>query len=253
MTYLIIEDEFHAAKRLGGLISELIPDGQHLETIDSVEEAVEWFENNQHPDLVFMDIQLADGLSFEIFKKTNVEVPVIFTTAFNEYALNAFKTNSLDYLLKPVDKTELPGALEKFDKLFGKKTKGFDMKMVEQLLNGLTKKEYPKRFLIKSGQGISFVQVEDIAWFSSEEGITFIMTHQRKRHHLDYTLEQLEEMLDPLKFFRVNRKSIVGIEGIEKVSDYFNSRLSLRLQPAGEEDCIVSRERVKGFKQWLGA
>ncbi|MEZ4983020.1 MAG: LytTR family DNA-binding domain-containing protein [Saprospiraceae bacterium] len=99
----------------------------------------------------------------------------------------------------------------------------------------------------------SLVQVEDIAWFSSEEGLTFIMTHQRKRHHLDYTLEQLEEMLDPMKFFRVNRKSIVGIEGIEKVSDYFNSRLSLRLQPAGEEDCIVSRERVKGFKQWLGA
>ena len=253
MTYLIIEDEFHAAKRLGGLVSELVPDGIHLETIDTVEEAVEWFENNTHPDLVFMDIQLADGLSFEIFKKTAVETPVIFTTAFNEYALHAFKTNSLDYLLKPVDKEELKGALEKYRKLFGQRVQSIDAKMVENLLKGLTQKEFPERFLIKSGQGISFVSVNDIAWFHSEEGLTFLMTHQRKKHHLDYTLEQLEEMLHPGFFFRINRKQIIGINGIEKVSDYFNSRLSLRLKPEQEEESIVSRERVKSFKKWLGA
>ncbi len=255
MRILIIEDEFHAAKRLSGLVTKLRPGAQILNVLDSVEDATEWLEQNSHPDLIFMDIQLADGLSFEIFKKTRIEAPVIFTTAFDEYALRAFKTNSVDYLLKPVDEVEMVGALEKYERLFGKTdTPTLEVGAIQALLKAMAQPEYSSRFVIKSSQGLTYLSVSEIAWFLSEGGLTYLVSKANKKHHLDYTLEQLEDLLDPKSFFRINRKMIVGIESVQKVSDYFNSRLKIALQPAsGDEDSIVSRERVKAFRGWLGA
>ncbi|NUN99915.1 MAG: response regulator transcription factor [Saprospiraceae bacterium] len=255
MNCLIIEDEFHAAKRLSGLVTRLRPNAQILKVLDSVDDATEWLEQNTAPDLIFMDIQLADGLSFEIFKKTRIEAPVIFTTAFDEYALRAFKTNSVDYLLKPVDEPELAAALEKFERLFGKtETPSLTMDAIQSLLKAMAQPEYSNRFIIKTNQGLTYISVQEIAWFLSDGGLTYLVSHNNKRHHLDYTLEQLEDLLDPKQFFRINRKMIVGIQSVQKVSDYFNSRLKIALRPAsGDEDSVVSRERVKAFKGWLGA
>lgn len=255
MNCLIIEDEFHAAKRLSGLLTRLRPGVQILKVLDSVEDATEWLEQNAQPDLIFMDIQLADGLSFEIFQKTTIEAPVIFTTAFEEYALRAFKTNSVDYLLKPVDEAELMVALEKFERLFGKTNQpAIEMGAIQALLKAMAQPEYSSRFVIKTSQGLTYIGVQEIAWFLSEGGLTYLVSTANKKHHLDYTLEQLEDLLDPKFFFRINRKTIVAIHAVQKVSDYFNSRLKIALQPAsGDEDSIVSRERVKGFRNWLGA
>jgi len=254
MRYLIIEDEFHAAKRLSGLVTNLRSGAQILNVLDSVEDAAEWLEQNPHPDLIFMDIQLADGLSFEIFQKTRIEAPVIFTTAFDEYALRAFKTNSVDYLLKPVDEVELVAALEKFERLFSKThTPTIEMSSIQALLKAMAQPEYSSRFVIKTSQGLSYISVEEIAWFLSEGGLTYLVSKANKKHHLDYTLEQLEGLLDPKFFFRINRKMIVAIQSVQKVSDYFNSRVKITLQPApGDEDSVVSRERVKAFRSWLG-
>lgn len=255
MRYLIIEDEFHAAKRLSGLVTKLRPDARVLNVLDSVEDAAEWLDQNASPDLIFMDIQLADGLSFEIFKKTTIEAPVIFTTAFDEYALRAFKTNSVDYLLKPVDEIELIAALEKFERLFGKTgAPALGMEAIQALLKNMAQPEYSSRFIIKTSQGLTYITVSEIAWFLSDGGLTYLVSTSNKKHHLDYTLEQLEDLLDPKVFFRINRKMIVAIHAVQKVSDYFNSRLKIALQPAsGDEDSVVSRDRVKEFKRWLGA
>ncbi len=255
MNCLIIEDEFHAAKRLSGLVTKLRPLAKVLNVVDSVEDASAWIIQNPKPDLIFMDIQLADGLSFDIFNKADVQSPVIFTTAFDEYALRAFKTNSVDYLLKPVDETELSAALEKFERLFGNAEALLpDLSTIQSLLKAMAQPEYAHRFVIKTTQGLSYLAVTEIAWFFSEGGLTYLVSDANKKHHIDYTLEQLEDLLDPKAFFRINRKMIVGINSVQKVAEYFNSRLKITLRPAsGDEDSIVSRERVKGFKSWLGA
>lgn len=254
MRCLIIEDEYHAAKRLTGLVTKIKPATQILKVLDSVEDAADWMSNNAPPDLIFMDIQLADGLSFEIFKKVDVTAPVIFTTAFDEYALRAFKTNSVDYLLKPVEETELATALQKFERFFGRPSAPrIDLAVIHSMLQSATRPDYSRRFIIKSGQGLSYIGVEEIACFYSEDGMTYLLSQANKKHHLDYTLEQLEDLLDPKVFFRINRRLIVAIKAVYKVSDYFNSRLKIALQPDADLDTVVSRERVKDFKNWLGA
>lgn len=252
MTILLIEDEYHAANRLTGLIHAIRPQANILATIDSVEDAVEWLQTHRMPDLLFLDIQLADGLSFDIFTKVEITVPVIFTTAFNDYAIRAFKLNSVDYLLKPVDEDELDTALQKFERFY-QKPQTYDTHTIERLLHSLTREDYAKRFLVKTGQQLTYVPTEDIAYFYSDSSLTFFRTLRNQKHLVDHTLDQVETMLDPKYFFRINRKMIIRVESIQKVANYFNSRLILEVNPSMEFDAIVSRERVKDFKTWLGA
>lgn len=251
MNVLIIEDEIQAARRLENLINELLPQAIISGRTDSVKSAVKWFNNNPHPDLIFMDIQLGDGLSFEIFEMTTISAPVIFTTAYDEYALKAFKVNSIDYILKPVDKDELRGALEKFNTLKLTNVGKVDFSnSITQVMELLTKK-YKERFVIKVGEHLRTVEVKDILYFFSSEKATFCSTREGRSHILDFTLDQLELMVNPEEFFRINRKYLVGTAAIQDIISHTNSRLKLILKDCPDQDIIVSRERVQEFKQWL--
>ena len=250
MKILLIEDETPAAKRLSQLILKFRPNAQILEVIDSVEGAVKWLNTFETPDLLFLDIQLSDGLSFDIFTQTEIQAPIIFTTAFDQFTLKAFKVNSIDYLLKPIDPQELEKALKKYDHLFGKSL-SYDPATITNLLKSIVKKNYKTRFLVKSGQQLSYISVKDIAYFYSEDGVLCTRLHNGKRHLLDYTLDQLEDLLEPDQFFRINRKIITHINAIHKIHTYFNSRLKVELLPKTDFEAIVSRDRVGGFKDWL--
>ncbi len=251
MKILIIEDEPQAAQRLTTLIRELITDPQILAVIDSVKRSVQWLEENPKPDLIFMDIQLADGLSFHIFEKTQVKTPVIFTTAYDEYALKAFKVNSIDYILKPVDRDELAAALDKLKMLTG--TEHDQQKVLDnigQAVQHLLRK-YKTRFVIKVGEHLKTIDMTNVRYFFSQEKTTFCVTDDNRNHILDYTLEQLEEMIDPHDFCRINRKYLVRATAIQDIINYTNSRLRLVLKGSADNDIIVARERVQEFKAWL--
>ena len=250
MKILIIEDERPAAKRLSNLIQSAKPNAEITEVIDSVEAAVKWLKNFKQPDLIFMDIQLADGMSFDIFTKAEVRSPVIFTTAYDQYTLKAFKVNSVDYLLKPIDPIELEAAFTKFETVYQQPV-SIDYKAIQQMIAGISRKEYKERFLVKVGQQLNYIPITDIAYFYSEDGFVHAQTIQKKRHILDYTLDQLEGVLDPDHFFRINRKIITKLPAIKKIHTYFNSRLKLELIPTPNVEVIVSRDRVGDFKQWL--
>ncbi len=250
MKVLLIEDEFPAAKRLRKLIQNCCPEAEILDVIDSVETAVKWLNEFDAPDLIFMDIQLADGLSFDIFAQTELKSPVIFTTAYDQYTLKAFKVNSVDYLLKPIDERELEAAFKKYSQLYAEPTT-YDPQAINQLIANLSQKSYKERFLVKIGQQITYVAVKDIAYFYSQDGLVYAQTHQGKRHNLDYTLDQLETLVDPNHFFRINRKIITQLPAIKKIHTYFNSRLKLELCPKLDLEVIVSRDRVGDFKFWL--
>ncbi|MCW5910649.1 MAG: response regulator transcription factor [Cyclobacteriaceae bacterium] len=250
MNVLIIEDEPQAATLLTSLIKELQPDWNVLASLDSVKQSAEWLRKNTC-DLILMDIQLADGLSFEVFEKAEVKTPVIFTTAYNEYALKAFKVNSIDYLLKPVDKDELKAALKKYTTLAG--NLAMPDKMLESIsyaMHMLTKK-YKERFIIKVGEHLKSVEVGEILFFFSLEKTTFAQTADGRKHILDFTLDQLDGLLDPDWFFRINRKYIVAVAAIKDMISYTNSRLKLVLKTSDDDDVIVARERVQDFKNWL--
>jgi len=252
MKILLIEDEYHAQEYLTGLLKEVAPTVEILAKIDSVEDAVNWFENNPDPDLIFMDIQLADGLSFSIFKKVKVNAPTIFVTAFDKYTLEAFKVNSIDYLLKPVDAQELQNALDKYQRIHTSKH-GFDADSLQKALARFSpKNNFRQRFLIKQGKDFIYVPTKNIAYFYSEDSLTFLMDRQNKRHLLEAPLDQIEKELDPDQFFRINRKQIVHIESIQKIFSFFNNRLKLNLTPDNKLEAVVSRERVKHFKEWVG-
>ncbi len=250
MDVLIIEDEGPAAKRLVKMMKKIRDDISILDIIDSVEAAVKWLETFPKPDLIFMDIQLADGISFDIFAETKITSPVIFTTAYDQYTLKAFKVNSLDYLLKPIYEDDLIKSFEQFN-LYQKSSKGIDQSAIQSLLESLNKVEYKERFLVKVGQQLSYITSVNINYFYSEDGFVYIQTNSNKKHIIDYTLDQLETMLDPNVFFRINRKFIVNLNSIHKIHTYFNSRLKIELNPSFNEDVIVSRDRVGGFKKWL--
>ena len=250
MKLLIIEDEKPAALRLHQLLQQQRPQADVLALIDSVEKTVQWLQNHPGPDLMFLDIQLADGLSFDIFREVEVQAPVIFTTAYDQYTLKAFKLNSIDYLLKPIDPQELEQALAKFDRFFGK-APYLDTQALESLIQSFQVPEYKERFIVKIGQQLTYIQIDDIQYFYSEDGLLFAQMRDRKRHVLDYTLDQLDGLLNPKAFFRLNRKAIVHINAIHKVSPYFNSRLIVELRPQPEFEVIVSRDRVSDFKNWL--
>ncbi len=251
MKVLIIEDEPQAAERLVSLLRVIQPDWQVVGILDSVKRSVEWFKATPFCDLVFMDIQLADGLSFEIFEKVEVKSPVIFTTAYNEYALKAFKVNSIDYLLKPVDQDELTAAITKFKNLTQRE--GMPEKMMESIsyaMQMLTKR-YKERFVVKVGEHLRSIEVSDILFFYSLEKTTFAQTMDGRKHILDFTLDQLEELLAPQRFFRVNRKYIVAVHAIQDMINYTNSRLRLVVKTCDDNDIVVARERVQEFKAWL--
>ncbi|HZY78450.1 MAG TPA: LytTR family DNA-binding domain-containing protein, partial [Cyclobacteriaceae bacterium] len=230
---------------------EIRPGVRIVGSLDSVRSAVKWINENPSPDLFFMDIQLADGLSFEIFDKINIKAPVIFTTAYNEYALRAFKVNSIDYILKPLDKDEVAAAFRKYENLTGAQapTRERMMESIESAMQMLTKK-YKERFVIKVGEHLRSVEVGEILFFYSLEKTTFAQAGDRK-HILDYTLDQLEGLLDPARFFRINRKYIVSVSSIKDMISYTNSRLKLVLKSSDDDDIIVARERVQEFKDWL--
>ncbi len=252
MKVLIVEDELPAAKRLKKMILAIRPDAEVVNVIDSVEQALLYFQNTPLPDLAFFDIQLADGLSFDIFEQVDLSVPVIFTTAYDQYMLKAFKVNSIDYLLKPIDDEELAFALDKFDRFFAASTvPPIDRKVIQELIKGVEQPPFKKRFLIKAGQQLTYLRTQDIRYFFSDEGLVYAKTNKGKKHIVDFTLDQLEELMDPVDFYRINRKFILHIESISKIHPYFNSRLKLELHPTTDLEVIVSRDRVSNFKQWL--
>ncbi|MDN5203969.1 LytTR family DNA-binding domain-containing protein [Fulvivirgaceae bacterium BMA10] len=253
MKVLIIEDEKMAANRLEQLLLQHNPTIEVMSKIDSVKKSVKWFQQHNSADLIFMDIQLADGLSFEIFEQVNIQAPVIFTTAYNDYALKAFKVNSIDYLLKPIAPEELAGAFKKLEFLSSsnKQDVPFNtLSQVEKVMQMLTSK-YKNRFIVKIGEHIHSLPVEDILYFFSFEKATFLKTQQDKRYIIDYTLEQVESSLNPESYFRINRKYLIHIDAIMDIVSYSNSRLKIKLKYSDDNDVIVSREKVQNFKQWL--
>jgi len=250
MRVLIIEDEPLAASRLKGLIVRLSPAMHVIDVLDSVKSSVKWFSENELPELIFMDIQLADGLSFEIFDKVEIKSPVVFTTAYDEYALRAFKVNSIDYLLKPIDEEGLNAALDKHKLLSGRAQPHAILERIGLTMEMLTKK-FKERFVTKVGEHLKFVEVDDILFFYSEEKITFCKTKDAKKHILDFTMDQIEQLIDPEKFYRINRKYIVSLAAIADMISHTNSRLKLVLRASEDNDVIVARERVQDFKAWL--
>lgn len=250
MRVLIVEDESMAAKRLSSMLLKLEPDVEILEVLDSVKTAVKWLSRNE-ADLLFFDIQLADGLSFEILNQVNIQTPIIFTTAFDEYAIKAFKVNSIDYLLKPIDPEELQNALDKFHQNFKRpEAEQPNMALLEQAMKMLTK-QYKERFVVKIGEHIHTISVSDTACFFSQDKATFLVTKEKKRYIIDYTLEEVEGLIDPQDFFRINRKYLISMRAVKDIVSYSNSRLRIILSQSDEMDAIVSRERVQDFKKWL--
>lgn len=252
MKVLIVEDEYHAINRLRNLIQSLRSRATILATLDSIEDTVHWLKFNTEPDLIFLDIQLADGLSFDIFTQVQPQCPIIFTTAFDDYALRAFKLNSIDYLLKPIDDEELERAISKFER-WHFSIESYNPQDINQLIQSLVNTNKVERFLVKIGQQLLYVNLEDIAYFTSENSLTLIYTNRNQKYIIDYSLDQLEKMLPDNQFFRINRKMIIKLHAIQEVSTYFNSRLIVNLAPKTRKDVIVSRERVREFKVWLGA
>lgn len=246
MKVIIIEDEKPAARRLQRVLEKF--DISVIALLTSVEEGINWFGQNPHPDLIFLDIQLSDGLSFEIFEKTKINSAVIFTTAYDEYALKAFKLNSVDYLLKPIDEEELEFALEKFKE---NHTRGQRLSIAElkSLLD--RSKDFKKRFALPVGQHLKIIDTENICCFFSENKGTFLHTEENRSFLIECSLEKLEPELDPEKFFRVNRKFIINLKFIEDIINYTNQRFEVKLKAYSAEKIIISRERVKGFKEWL--
>jgi DNA-binding LytR/AlgR family response regulator len=251
MTCLIIEDEKVAAERLRNLISKCDESIDILSIIQSVSNSVKWFSNNAAPDLIFMDIQLADGLSFEIFEKTVITSPIIFTTAYEEYTLRAFKVNSIDYLLKPIDYNDLKSAIEKFrNSPFNQSVYRYPQHVFDKVLKSFTK-EYKSKFVIKVGEHIKIIPVEEVNCFYSVEKSTFIQTDRNRSYAINQSLDQLVDLIDPEKFFRINRQYIVAFRSILDIIQYSGSRLRLKIKNNEDRDIIVSREKVQDFKSWL--
>ncbi len=250
MNIIIIEDEKPAARLLQRKVEKLGLQVNHL--LHSVEEAITWFNSNTHPDLIFLDIQLSDGLSFEIFETIDIKSAVIFTTAYDEYALRAFKLNSIDYLLKPIDEEELSIAISKFNNQFQKNTvSSLDFEMIKKMLVNPIEREFKKRFTIKMGQQLKMIAIEEIECFYSENKGTYIHTLDNRDYLIDSTLEQLEAELNPEDFYRVSRKFIISMKSIKEIQLHSNSRLKVILPSYKADEIIVARERVVEFKEWL--
>ncbi len=250
MNVIIIEDEKPAARRLSRLLADF--DVAVSVMLHSVEEAIAWFQSNEHPDLIFLDIQLSDGLSFEIFEEVEVKSAIIFTTAYDEYALQAFKLNSIDYLLKPIDDEELETAVKKYRALKPEPQKlALDFEDIKKLLVNPLDREFKKRFTVRVGQHLKIINADEVECFYSENKGTYAATSDGRNYLLETTLENLEDELSPKIFFRVSRKFFININHIKDIISYTNSRLQIKLNHFSEQEIIVSRERVKDFKLWL--
>lgn len=246
MKVLIIEDEDAAARRLVKLIQEIDADIEVVAQLDSIESTLLWLEQNKLPELIFLDIHLADGSSFELFHYVKIDKPIIFTTAYDQYAIQAFKVNAIDYLLKPIKQAELQQAIDKYKNL--RSAAIFDY---QQLAKALHQERQERRLLIKLGQNIRIVDMNDAAYFYTESKITFVMTKEGKRYPLDFSLEKVEEIVDEKQFFRINRQFIVNINCIKEMYAYSKSRVKLELEPSCDLDTVVSTERSPVFKKWL--
>ena len=259
MNILIVEDEELAQKKLQKTLAAVDPTARVVGITESIQSTVAWLQEHDSPELILMDIELCDGQSFEVFNQVEVKAPVIFTTSYDEYALKAFKVNSVDYLLKPVQVEDLQAALNKYKKLTqtanGNGSGHAEMNLeslVRQLQQQLQPKEYRKRFLVKHAQKLVSVDVDEISYFYSDGRLNFFKTADNKKFVVDYTMDELEDMLDPDQFFRISRSFYVSVDSIEKIDDYFGNRLILALKPAVDKEALVSREKVTDFKKWMG-
>jgi two-component system response regulator LytT len=257
MDILIIEDEGLAVQKLMSTIAEIGTSFRVTGVTDSIETSVEWLNQHAMPDLILMDIELADGQSFEIFNRVEVKSPVIFTTSYDEYAIKAFKVNSIDYLLKPVKKEDLAASFQKLNQLkqlyAGNGLPLPDFKsLIKELQEQSRLKEYRERFLVKHGQRLISVETNDIAFFYTDEKVNFFKTKSNMKYIVEYTIDELETFVPPKKFFRINRQFLIAVHSIENIHNYFNGRLLLHLKPSIDKEVIISRERVNDFKDWMG-
>lgn len=251
MNILIIEDEEPAAKRLQEMIMQIDPSSKIIDRIVSIKSAIKWLKDNPAPDLIFQDIELADGLCFEIYNAIEVSSPVIFTTAFNEYAIEAFKVNSVDYLLKPLKKEELSKAINKYKKFRNQSISLPDMKdLIETLRQPETK--YKSRFLIRFGEHIKKIDISEIAYFYTQDKINYLKTFTGPAYPIDFNLDTIEKTMNPEKFFRINRQFIISIDSIEKMFAFSKSRVKINLKPSIDIETIVSTDRSPHFKSWIG-
>lgn len=253
MKILIIEDEYPAADRLQRLLEELSEPTEVVAVLDSVEASVKWLQYQRAPDLILSDIQLSDGLSFEIFEQVLTSSPIVFTTSYDEYAIQAFRVRSIDYLLKPIKLQGLKRAIDQYQQFRQGFSKNDQLQKMEKLLGSLNHsgKQHKKRFLVKKGEQLLPVTDVDIAYFHTENELVLMYTHQEKKYILDNTLEQLEQLLDPNMFFRINRQFILQMSAIGQIHTYFSNRYKLMIQPRPQEDVIVSKGKAKAFRLWL--
>jgi len=251
MNVVIIEDEKFAADHLEKMILKYDKNIKIAAKLESVEESTKWFRQNDEPDLIFLDIHLEDGLSFSIFEEVKITSPIIFTTAFDEYAIRAFKLKSIDYLLKPIMQEDLNISLEKY-KDWNKSNKTFID--VDSLFELMTNKElkYKERISVNFGQKIKSFNISDVAYFYSEKGISFMVTHNSSEYPVDYSLDQLTGFLNPNEFFRINRQLLISMKSIKNIHVFPKSRLKLELHPPSQKDVFVSIDKVTKFKEWLG-
>lgn len=249
MRILVIEDEIPAQRMLKEMIKKIRPNWSIATVLDSVDETVRWLNDNDMPDVIFMDIQLSDGISFSIFEHCSVTCSVIFTTAYDEYAIQAFQVNSIDYLLKPIKESDLTRAIEKFEITRNVKPT-FDIKDIIAAVKS-AEHSYRKRFLVSSGDSYLQIPIAQVAYLYSRNRVTRIVTFEKKEYALESTLEQLELELDPNVFFRVNRQYITNIEAIRKTEQWFHGKLLLKVEPVHDEEITVSRDKAPLFKRWL--
>lgn len=256
MKILIIEDEPFAQKELKRLLEVAEGKFEILDMIDTVEDSVDWLKENPPPDLIFLDIQLADGISFDIFRQVEIKSPVIFTTAYDEYAIRAFQLNSIDYLLKPVKLTDLMRAINKYESLkdqYGKddsESVNITKSQLEGLLN-LGQKEYKSRFVAKIGDQIKYIPIEDVAYFYAEDNVVFLVSKSANRYIIEYSIEEIDSLVEPKNFYRLNRSVVAHINAIDKVYKYLNSRLKIELKPESEKEVLISRAKVSDFMKWM--
>ncbi|GAB3949670.1 LytTR family DNA-binding domain-containing protein [Spirosoma harenae] len=257
MNVLLIEDEDLAVFRLTELLSEVAPEVKIVQTTPSVEASVAYLKTNPDLDLIFMDIELADGQSFEIFEQTAVSAPVIFTTSYDEYAIKAFKVNSVDYLLKPIKQAELAASLQKYNQLNRlRQSQPVQVISIDALIQQLRQQTQPtdfrRRFLVRHLSQWLPIDVSEIAYFQYEDRVTLLRTLTGQKYSLDYKLDELEDMLDPKLFFRANRQFIISVNSVQQIHAYFHHKLKLILKPAPTDEVIVSRERASDFRHWMG-
>lgn len=253
MRVIIIEDEFSAIKNMQAILKEIDEEIKIIACLESVEESIDWIKENEAPDIAFMDIQLSDGISFDIFETIEVKFPVIFTTAFNQYAIQAFKLNSVDYILKPIKKADVAFAINKFKK-FGKNyTQTVESNFLEMMRNFKSGNQgnFKSALLIKSHNGFIPIAVKELAYFFIKNGIVNAISHNNEKYLVDEKLDDLQKVISDVDFYRANRQCIVSKNSILKASTYFNGRLSLKLKPHFENEVLVSKAKVKSFKAWL--